>query len=55
MPVLLLETILAGALSGSVIDQTPDGGCALRSEPQGISAGLDAAIQRARAARIETA
>ena len=33
---LFSATILAGALSGSVIAQTPDAGCALPSEPQGI-------------------
>ena len=41
---LFSATILAGALSGSVIAQTPDAGCALPSEPQGIPAALDAAI-----------
>jgi hypothetical protein len=46
---LFSATILAGALSGSVIAQTPDAGCALPSEPQGIPAALDAAIHRARA------
>src|SRR5204863_4814152 len=51
---LFSATILAGALSGSVIAQTPDAGCALPSEPQGIPAALDAPIQRARADRIET-
>jgi hypothetical protein len=35
-----------GALSGSVIAQTPDAGCALPSEPQGIAAALDADISR---------
>src|SRR5947209_20280325 len=35
---LFSATILAGALSGSVIAQTPDAGCALPSEPQGIPA-----------------
>ena len=37
-------TILAGALAGSAMAQTPDAGCALPSEPQGIPAALDAAI-----------
>ena len=46
---LFSATILAGVLSGSVIAQTPDAGCALPSEPQGIPAALDAAIHRARA------
>ena len=46
---LFSARILAGALSGSVIAQTPDAGCALPSEPQGIPAALDAAIHRARA------
>ena len=46
---LFSATILAGTLSGSVIAQTPDAGCALPSEPQGIPAALDAAIHRARA------
>jgi len=41
---LFLATILAGALSGSVIAQTADAGCALPSEPEGIPAALDAAI-----------
>ena len=52
---LFSATILAGALSGSVIAQTPDAGCALPSEPQGIPAALDAAIHRAARTRIETA
>ena len=41
---LFLATILAGALAGSATAQTPDAGCALPSEPQGIPAALDAAI-----------
>ena len=41
---LFLATILAGALSGSVIAQAPDASCALPSEPEGIPAALDAAI-----------
>jgi hypothetical protein len=41
---LFLATILAGALSGSVIAQAPDASCALPSEPEGIPAALDATI-----------
>src|SRR6476620_485342 len=41
---MFLATILAGALAGSATAQTPDAGCALPSEPQGIPAALDAAI-----------
>jgi len=41
---LFSATILAGALAGSATAQTPDAGCALPSEPQGIPAALDAAI-----------
>ena len=41
---LFFATILAGALAGSATAQTPDAGCALPSEPQGIPAALDAAI-----------
>ena len=41
---LFLATILAGALSGSVIAQAPDASCALPSEPEGMPAALDAAI-----------
>ena len=37
-------TILAGALAGSAMAQTPDAGCALPSEPKGIPAAIDAAI-----------
>ena len=40
-------TILAGALSGNAIAQSPDTGCALPSEPQGIPAAIDAAISGA--------
>jgi len=42
--VLLSVTILAGALVGNAMAQTPDAGCALPSEPQGIPAAIDAAI-----------
>src|ERR1051325_5790600 len=42
--VLFLPTILAGALAGSAMAQSPDAGCALPSEPEGIPAALDAAI-----------
>src|SRR5947209_12637402 len=41
---LFLATILAGALAGSAMAQAPDAGCALPSEPKGMSAALDAAI-----------
>jgi len=41
---LFSAAILAGALAGSATAQTPDAGCALPSEPQGIPAALDAAI-----------
>jgi hypothetical protein len=41
---LFSAMILAGALAGSAMAQTPDAGCALPSEPQGIPAALDAAI-----------
>ena len=41
---LFSATILAGALAGSAMAQTPDAGCALFSEPEGIPAALDAAI-----------
>ena len=44
---IISATILAGTLSGSVIAQTPDAGCALLSEPQGIPAALGAAIHAA--------
>ena len=42
---------LAGAQTrpAAFTAQTPDAGCALLSEPQGIPAALDAAIHRARA------
>jgi hypothetical protein len=39
---LFSATILAGALAGSALAQTPDAGGALPSEPQGIPAALDA-------------
>ena len=41
---LFSATILAGALAGSAMAQTPDAGCALPSEPKGIPAAIDAAI-----------
>ena len=41
---LFFSTILAGALAGSPTAQTPEGGCALPSTPEGIPAALDAAI-----------
>ena len=41
---LVSATILTGALAGSAMAQAPDAGCALPSEPEGIPAGLDAAI-----------
>lgn len=41
---LLSATILAGALAGTAMAQTPDAGCALPSDPTGIPAALDAAI-----------
>jgi hypothetical protein len=41
---LFSATILAGALAGSAMAQTPDAGCALPSEPKSIPAALDAAI-----------
>jgi hypothetical protein len=41
---LFLATILACALAGNATAQTPDAGCALPSEPEGIPAALDAAI-----------
>ena len=41
---LVAATILTGALGGSTMAQTPDAGCALPSEPEGIPAALDAAI-----------
>jgi len=40
----LLATLLAGALAGSALAQSPDASCALVSEPEGIPAALDAAI-----------
>ena len=42
--ILFAATIVAGALTGRATAQTPDAGCALPSEPQGIPAALDAAI-----------
>ena len=42
--VLGMTTMLAGALAGSAMAQTPDAACALPSEPEGIPAALDAAI-----------
>ena len=41
---LFSATILAGALTGNALAQTPDAGCTLPSEPAGIPAALDAAI-----------
>jgi hypothetical protein len=41
---LFLATILAGALAGRAMAQTPDAGCALPSDPEGIPAAIDAAI-----------
>ena len=41
---ILVTTILAGALGGSAMAQAPDASCALPSEPEGIPAALDAAI-----------
>ena len=41
---LWLATILAGALAGRAMAQTPDAGCALPSDPKGIPAAIDAAI-----------
>jgi len=41
---LFSATILAGALAGRAMAQTPDAGCALPSEPEGIPAAIDAAI-----------
>jgi len=41
---LFSATILVGALTGNSMAQTPDAGCALPSEPEGIPAALDAAI-----------
>ena len=37
-------TILAGALAGNAMAQTPDAACALPSDPKGIPAAIDAAI-----------
>jgi hypothetical protein len=34
--VLGMTTMLAGALAGSAMAQTPDAACALPSEPEGI-------------------
>ena len=42
--VLAMTASMAGALSGDAMAQTPDAGCALPSEPEGIPAALDAAI-----------
>jgi hypothetical protein len=44
----LLATLLAGALAGSALAQSPDASCALVSEPEGIPAALDAGDHRAR-------
>ena len=44
MRTLLSATILAGALAGTAMAQTPDAGCALPSTPEGIPAAIDAAI-----------
>jgi len=41
---LISATILAGALAGRAMAQTPDAGCALPAEPRGIPAAVDAAI-----------
>ena len=41
---LFVLSILAGALAGSALAQTPDAGCALPSDPKGIPAAIDAAI-----------
>ena len=41
---LLSAAILAGALTGPALVQTPDAGCRLPSEPSGIPAAIDAAI-----------
>jgi len=41
---LLSATILAGALTGTALAQTPDAGCPLPSDPKGIPAAIDAAI-----------
>ena len=42
--VLAMTATLAGALAEIAMAQTPDAGCALPSEPEGIPAALDAAI-----------
>ena len=42
--VLAMTATLAGTLAGNAMAQTPDAGCALPSEPEGIPAALDAAI-----------
>src|SRR5215467_7660121 len=42
--VLAMTAAVAGALTGNAVAQTPDAGCALPSEPEGIPAALDAAI-----------
>jgi hypothetical protein len=41
---LFVLTILAGGLTGSALAQTPNAGCALPSDPNGIPAAIDAAI-----------
>jgi hypothetical protein len=41
---LFAATLLVRALAGSAMAQTPDAGCALPSEPEGIPAAIDAAI-----------
>jgi hypothetical protein len=40
----VVATILAGVLGGSAMAQAPDASCALPSEPEDITAALDAAI-----------
>jgi hypothetical protein len=44
LAVLARTATLAGALAGNAMAQTPDTGCALPSEAEGIPAALDAAI-----------
>jgi hypothetical protein len=41
---LFSATILAGALAGTAMAQTPDAGCPLPMEPKGIPSAIDAAI-----------
>ena len=41
---LFLATILAGALAGNAMAQTPNAGCGLPSEPKDIPAAIDAAV-----------